>query len=481
MKMSYPLKTIQQSNFACPHSIIEKRNETGTPLKRCTSVHNSQENLSLRNNTEVKAANIIKNFFRKTIAAQSYSYMFSNGVYFKIADIDLEEPVADKAPLSTLEHLDKISRSYLTSIKEKTQNLTPNEKELLSKVVDAKWHFRHQSSSNLSDGHLNILSLKKTQSDGILTGKNTFPQDMEYLANHDFVFFAVEFSDDEAQLPLNTRFGALDFGANAYILDEQFPYGYLTLTDHFYNSIPCVSQYEHADFASRFSEVRNEVQRKIHGEKGTFDVPVYSAKNMKLALGLHLIDFLRQCSDVDFKNFALNENLDSKGLDRILNFVFQPEFHVPRMVSTAHFKEVELREMSMKDAIKAANIQALSRHIHKKDDANKAMRLAIECAMPEVTEYLFSKFEFSCEDMIKMTSDDKAYDIECRLTNYAADISILKNFLERGLVDPNKIFIKGRRGNTMLDNAMKIDNQEMIDVLLNFGAVSGKDLITNIL
>ncbi|WP_425609364.1 T3SS effector OspC family protein [Vibrio aestuarianus] len=48
--------------------------------------------------------------------------------------------------------------------------------------------------------------------------------------------FIVELSDDEYQLPLNTLHTAVDFSANAYITQQLFPYGYLTLTDHFDNS-----------------------------------------------------------------------------------------------------------------------------------------------------------------------------------------------------------------------------------------------------
>ncbi|POT59479.1 hypothetical protein C3432_01795 [Citrobacter amalonaticus] len=476
MKPTRPLENVPHNNFAHFHPAGNTaQREQGHILKDCTSVHNSQGNISLQNDSAVHASNVIKDFFKKTIAAQSYNHMFSEGANFKKLGVDLAKPTADKAPLSTLHHLDNISKSYLVKIKEKTHNLTPDEKELLRKVVDAKWHFRHQSNSNLSDGHLNILSQKKLKYDGVVTGGNTKPQDIKCLANNDFVFFGVEFSNDEAQLPLNTRHTDVDFGANAYILDDQFPYGYLTLTDHFDNTIPPAFQHEHAGFVSRFSEVRSETYRKVHGEKGVFDVPMYSTKDMKFALGLHLIDFLRQSRDVSFKRFALNENLDSKGLDRVLNFVFQPEFHVPRMVSTTHFKEVKLREISVKEAIGASNMRVLTAHINSKDDAISALFWVIYYGKPDIAEYIFSNFEINREDVMKISPYSDVYDLEYMLSDYSADASVLKQFLARGLIDPNKTFVEANKGSTMLDNAIKYKNQEMINVLLSFGAVTGKE------
>lgn len=194
---------------------------------------------------------------------------------------------------------------------------------------------------------------------------------------------------------------------------------------------------------------------------------------MKLGLGLHLIDFLRKSNDTEFKRFALNENLDGENLDKILNFVFQPEFHVPRMVSTNNFKEVKLREISVKDAVKASNIEALSVHIRNKDDACKVMGLAIVHAKKDIVDFLFSKFSFTEED-VKNISPSR--DIEFLLSDSSADEKILKDFLDRGLVKPNKVFMRVNSGNTMLDNAIKYNKREMVDILLEYGAISGKEI-----
>ena len=318
------------------------------------------------------------------------------------------------------------------------------------------------------------MSLNKLQSNEISTAKNTYSEDIRCLSNQDFVFLGVEFSDDKAQPPLNTRHSTVDFGANAYIVDEQFPHGYLTLTDHFDNTIPPAFMHEHKEFIAQFSEVRNEIYRKVHGDKGTKDIPIFNSKDMKLGLGLHLINFLRNSNDTEFKGFALNENLDGKNLDRILNFVFQPEFHVPRMVSTDNFKEVKLREISVEDAVKASNFKALSVHMRNKDDACKVMGLAIKHAKKDVVDLLFSKFSFTGNDVMKMSTSYE--DIEYSLSNHSADEKILRDFLERGLVEPNNAFRKVNSGDTMLDNAIKYNKKEIIAILLEYGAIRGKEI-----
>lgn len=474
MKLTHSVANRQQNNFAYLPAERETERGLSHTMGNCIAVQNSPNAIFQNNDINNRSANVIKTFLKKTIAAQSYNKMFSKGANFKDLGIALPDPSARKASLHALQHLNNVSKAYLTEIKGKTQNLTLQEKVLLSKIVDAKIHFRHQSNSNLTGaaGTLNIMSLNKLQSRDICTAKNTYSEDIRCLNNQDFVFFGVEFSDDEALLPLNTRHSTVDFGANAYIVEEQFPHGYLTLTDHLDNTIPPAFLHEHKGFIAQFSQVRSDVYRKVHGDKGTIDIPIFNTKDMRLGLGLHLINFLRNSSDTAFKNFALNKNLDSKNLDKILNFVFQPEFHVPRMVSTDTFKEVKLREISTGDAVKASNFEALSAHMTNKDDACKVMGLAIKYAKKDVVDLLFSKFSFTVDDLIKMSTSSR--DVEFSLSYESADEKILKEFLDRGLVEPNTAFKEVNAGDTMLDNAIKYNNKEMIDLLLAYGARRGK-------
>lgn len=473
MKVPHSLVNGQQNNFASLPPDRETGREQSNAMKNVTSVQKSSDTILKSSDLENRSADVIKAFFKKTIAAQSYNKMFSKGNNFKGLGLALTDSSARKSSLQSLQHLNNVSKNYLTKIKEKTQDLTSQERVLLSKVLDAKIHFRHQSNSNLvnASGILNIMSLNKLQSNEISSAKNTYSEDIQCLSNHDFVFFGVEFSDDKAQLPLNTLHSTVDFGANAYIVDEQFPHGYLTLTDHFDNTIPPAFLHEHQEFITQFPGVKREIYRIVHGDKGTKDIPIFNSKDMKLGLGLHLIDFLRNSNDSEFKSFAMNTNLDSKNLDKILNFVFQPEFHVPRMVSTDNFKEVKLREISAKDAVKASNFEALSVHMSNKDDACKVMGLAIQHAKKDVVDLLFSKYSFTVKDVIKIST--RFSDIAYTLSDRSADEKILKEFLERGLVNPNHVFWSG---DTMLDNAIKYHKKEMIGILLEYGAVRGEEI-----
>lgn len=443
-------------------------------LKQCIAVDNSSEFFLSRNDSDAKSADIIKNFFRKSIAAQSYGKMFSTGERFKSLGIDLAPSETRKFSFSSLQHLDTISNSYLNKIKEKTKNLTPQEKKLVDKVVAAKLHFRHQSNVQLvtSNNVLNIMSLDKLNSQGHITGRNTNSADIKELANHDFVFFGVEFSDDKSQLPLNTKHGKKDFGAYAYITDAHFPYGYFTLTDHLYNRVlPYIDDLGYKEFSLPFAKMRNERIRTVGGDKGRYDVPIYNAKDMKFALGLHLVDFLRNSKDIGFKAFALDENLDSKQLDGILNYIFFPEFHVPRMVSTTNFTKIKLRDVTIEEAVNAHSIEELLPYIKNKHDACAVMSCVIDKSKPDIAEYLFSKFDFTKEDTIKMQKYS-FHSVGFDLVHQYADEKILKMFLERGLVNPNEPTRLGYC-ETMLDRACT-NNKKIIDVLLSFGAVSGR-------
>ncbi|HBN1934423.1 TPA: T3SS effector OspC family protein, partial [Escherichia coli] len=163
---------------------------------------------------------------------------------------------------------------------------------LLSVIINSKFNFRHQSNSNLSNEILNIKSYSKIQSEGLCTNKNTYNEDIERIANHDFIFFGIEIANHKEKLPLNTKHHSVDFGANAYIIDKESPYGYMTLTDHFDNIIPYPACHEYRWFFSgNFKEVLSEIRRYVHGNNGKSDIPIFTTKDMRLGLGLHLIDF----------------------------------------------------------------------------------------------------------------------------------------------------------------------------------------------
>ncbi|EKT62969.1 OspC3 [Providencia burhodogranariea DSM 19968] len=68
-------------------------------------------------------------------------------------------------------------------------------------------------------------------------------------------------------------------------------------------------------------------------------------------------------------------------------------------------------------------------------------------------------------------------DIEYELSDSCGiNNKILEKVLQLGLIDPNKRFEKISTGNTMLDNAIKNGNKDMINLLLEHGAMTGNEL-----
>lgn len=448
-------------------------------------IRNSESFSSEKNELALRSKDRITRFLRKAIAVQSYGSMFSRGINFKKLGYDL--PVADgKYDFSVMDHLEKLSQHYLKSIKEKVSNLTQNERHLLSQVINTRVLFRHQSNSYLAEeGTLNIFSNQKLAKTGIASGQNTYSFDTKYLSNHDFVFFGLEFSYNKYLSPLNKTHNGADFGANVYLLEEKFPYGYLTLTDHFDNKVLQGYFQEHRKFNSQFPRACYEVGRFIHGEKGQEDVPIFSVKDMKLALGLYLIDFIRHSTDPEFKQFALSGKLDGFDFDHLMNFIFSPEFHVPRMVSTTDYKEIQSRMITITEAVRASNFQRLSFAITNKATACKAMGEAIVSNKKDVVNYLFERWDFQQADIIDMRISYNPFmkfifmDVNYLLSNNDTDVDILKLFLEKELIDVNKSFESFYEGMTMMDNALSTNNVAVTKMLKAHGALTSDELKLN--
>ncbi|QWA09666.1 T3SS effector OspC family protein [Sodalis ligni] len=78
--------------------------------------------------------------------------------------------------------------------------------------------------------------------------------------------------------------------------------------------------------------------------------------------------------------------MTDKELDRLINFVFEPEFHVPRMVITPQFSE-KAQGYPLKDAVIASNIKRMGELVKNKEDACKAMITAIEKSKRTLSTY----------------------------------------------------------------------------------------------
>ncbi|EKD7727189.1 type 3 secretion system effector OspC4, partial [Shigella sonnei] len=179
------------------------------------------------------------------------------------------------------------------------------------------------------------------------------------------------------------------------------------------------------------------------------------------------------------REFCYNKNIDPVSLDRIINFVFQLEYHIPRMLSTDNFKKIKLRDISLEDAIKASNYEEINNKVTDKKMAHQALAYSLGNKKADIALYLLSKFNFTKQDVAEMEKMNnnmycELYDVEYLLSEDSANYKVLEYFINNGLVDVNKRFQKANSGDTMLDNAMKSKDSKMIDFLLKNGAVSGK-------
>ncbi|EFW9296736.1 hypothetical protein E4479_21690, partial [Shigella flexneri] len=201
------------------------------------------------------------------------------------------------------------------------------------------------------------------------------------------------------------------------------------------------------------------------------DVPIFNTKDMRLGIGLHLIDFIRKSKDQGFREFCYNKNIDPVSLDRIINFVFQLEYHIPRMLSTDNFKKIKLRDISLEDAIKASNYEEINNKVTDKKMAHQALAYSLGDKKADIALYLLSKFNFTKQDVAEMEKMNNniycnLYDVEYLLSKDGANYKVLEYFINNGLVDVNKKFQKANSGDTMLDNAMKSKDSKMIDFFI---------------
>lgn len=501
---SFPLDTTYNQ-----YTVIKNENHVpSTPdknntINNLTASYNISEKMSIetiRNSLRIKSVNKISHFMRKAIAAQCYASMFSHGTNFKKLGLSLPKNT-EKSSFESLAHLDKVSEGYLYSIKEKIGTLSDIENLLLNRIKKVKFLLRHQSPYELvKNDKLSIFSNKKICTDeylirgattkedqeklryeDILNNGNTTDDDQEKLRNDDFVFFAIELlQEDESKHPLNSTLNGVDYGAYAYLVHDIYPYGYLTLTDHLNNNIKKDNtKLGYQDFISQFTEFKSEISRRVNGERGEDDVPIYNAKDMKEALGLHLIEFIRNSKDIEFRNFSLNKNLKEEDLDKLINCVFQPEFHLPRMISTRHYKKVKIRELSIVEAIQVSDEKKIHEYVKDKDSACSNLIMAVYLHKKKSVEILLDKWNFSISDVQKMmigNTESGIIEMPFILSIVPKNNEILRMFLDRKLIDVNYTFQHSNKGLTMLDIAIAHNCLKTIDLLENRKALTGEQV-----
>lgn len=75
MKLTPSLVNSQQNDFACLPPDRETGRERSNTMKNVISVQNSPDTMLKSNGLKNRSADVIKAFFKKTIAAQSYCFL----------------------------------------------------------------------------------------------------------------------------------------------------------------------------------------------------------------------------------------------------------------------------------------------------------------------------------------------------------------------------------------------------------------------
>ncbi|MDY7577842.1 T3SS effector OspC family protein [Herbaspirillum sp. RTI4] len=449
--------------------------------------------INLSGARQLVAANRIKTFLRKAVAAQAYGRMFAEGRLFK--DIGLSMPSlkngSARFSFKTLDQLDRISEKNLNAIRSYVGRLKPAEEQLQELILTGDWSFRHQSNADLThpDG-IKIFSGAMLARKQIPINSHTTQREKELLGNDDFVFFGVEFSGGyKHRLPaLNKKHSGVDYGAQAFFVNaknSQCRHGYLTLTSHFNNSVPAPERNQNTGRGRMFPVAAGEVPRQLSTGTNDVDAPMFSARDMKKALTLYLIDFLRKTRDPDvcwwvseyLYEAACERPIAGGYLDSLMNFAFSPEFHIPRMLSTRSYYQQLLRPMELIEVVKASNFRALDKMLSFKPQALSAMAYAIHHTKSAVALHLLEKWSFTKEDFAptnpvwgRLAPVGKGDFAEPGhlLSKGDASLEVLEQLLRRQLIDPNARFRSIQC--TMLDNAVRCENTEMIMLLLAHGA-----------
>ncbi|QJU42276.1 T3SS effector OspC family protein [Serratia marcescens] len=389
---------------------IHQNNERGNILNNIHEVKNSLASFGTKKHTD--SANIIKSILRERMASKCYLTMFSEGSHFKM-DKYKPSPNTGKEALACL---DRISRGNIHEIIKQTRPLSKKERFLLAKIIDTDVVLRHQTNSKLSNkGTLNIFSNKKLQSLDTPPTTRALDEEIADLSNHDFVFFGVEFSDENTTHPINTKYKGWDFGANCYIVKDELKHAYVTLDHHYSGYVHFDFEHEHKEFTSQFEIANKEISNVYTTNNKNNDIAMYSSRSMKLAIGLNLIKFIRNTSDMKLKEFALSGQLSALDIDRLINFIFQPEYHMPRMISTKKFQEFRLADISLKDAIMAANLTRIDELVKDKKDVYNAIKLVLflqkeresmtTLIAKKISSYMLDKCYFTKELRESLESD----------------------------------------------------------------------------
>lgn len=301
--------------IALPHKIKKffHMKDKNTLDKTLVNVKNITDANSLfkENILEENASKIITAFMRKHIANQSYDYMFQFGTYWN----DMPGKHEEKG----IKLMQKLSRENISNLRKELKTLDKQEVEFLDAILQVKLRATHASDATLINKNdtFNIYSRK------ILTDKNiSFPKchsdnEIDTLANDDFVFFSVDPGEENKK-------AASRFGSKIYSVDINQPV---------FEQVACISIYDM--LIPRPPDIRKHIQglsdeaiqtlRKKDQSKYGF---TFFGKEMRAGLGLYILKRLRAIPENDRQKILAMRSEDE--LNHVINGIARPEIKVPK-------------------------------------------------------------------------------------------------------------------------------------------------------
>ncbi|ECG8592066.1 DUF4116 domain-containing protein [Salmonella enterica subsp. salamae] len=289
------------------------------PTNKCSFFTKNTPVHSLEN----RASKIITKFMREHISDKSYDYMFTHGISWRM--------LSEKHQEKGLELIRKISKENISNLCKELRPLDNNEKSFLASMLTIKLRATHASDANLinKNGTFGIYSRKL-----LIKNKIPFPEshsmdDIYFLSNDDFVFFALETGEENKKA--SSRFGSM-----IYSIDINQPV---------FEQVSCISLYDHyfpeppdaGKHINGLSQETVEILKKQDTSKYGF---IFFGKDIRAGLGLYILKRIRSIPQNDrLKILSMKGEYE---LNSVINGILRPELKIPKYFFGKEYTQVLL-------------------------------------------------------------------------------------------------------------------------------------------
>ncbi|HHR6406776.1 TPA: DUF4116 domain-containing protein [Providencia alcalifaciens] len=262
---------------------------------------------------ENRAACLITKCLRQVIANQSYNHMFQNGAMWS-------ERAEGQTELG-FRAMQKLSSENIRQLSRELAPLNQEEISFLDNLLQMPFTATHASDANIVNekGILSLFSRKKLEQRGIeFDATHSGKEDINRLSNDDFVFFSLEPGNKIQKC--GSRFGHTLYRVNFDTTPfSQVSWG--SLHDQVLNQTGASIDKHLEGLSDEAYDILES--RFIGNEKAMF-----FGENIKVGLGLSLIQLLRKLPEDDRQNLLSTRSVE--GVNRLINGIYRPEIKIPR-------------------------------------------------------------------------------------------------------------------------------------------------------